>query len=266
LKKILENKTVLITRPYSASEEAEILLKSEGAQVINFPTNKITPIDINEPDYKIVNNWHEYDYLIFSSANAVQIFHDLTANSNQTDKTRHTKVIALGLKTALVCERLDIRVDIVPEEYSSKGIITELASKEILGKKILIPCSALAKSELKLGLEKLGAEVSVIHIYTVVPTNLNELHDEIEIILKNTPDIFVFTSPSTFNNFIKIMGLEKPADYFENHCVAVIGPTTKKAIEAIGVTVDITPEKFTMEEVVEMILNFYKNQMIKKGC
>ena len=75
----------------------------------------------------------------------------------------------------------------------------------------------------------------------------NLYRQNIEQLNSRKPDVFIFTSPSTFENFLLIMNINNPVSYFKNYDVAAIGPTTKSAIENSKVKVSIMPDEFTIK-------------------
>ena len=76
-------------------------------------------------------------------------------------------------------------------------------------------------------------------------------------------DLFIFTSPSTFENFLQIADIKNPFQYFGRFDVAAIGPTTKEAIEAKKVKVKIMPDEFTINGLINKIVDYYSNHKEK---
>ncbi|MFQ5486228.1 MAG: uroporphyrinogen-III synthase, partial [Desulfobacterales bacterium] len=210
----------------------------------------------NEFDYWI-KKFDTFDYLVFTSGNAVKQFVLRLDQIQQHLNFDELTVVAVGEKTALTCFRNHIPVDIVPKSFSSNGIAEELRRSDISGKKFFVPCSSIARDDLSQRLGKMGAEVTRLAIYDTILPDCSETEKTVEAILNRKPDIFIFTSPSTFHNFVKILNLTTPKDYFSRKTVAAIGPTTESAIRAKGVTVQVTPLKNTMAGLIESVLNFY---------
>ena len=70
----LHGKTILITRAASQSEELRAGLEAAGARVIECPAIEIVPVeDWTEVD-RAASNLPNYDWLIFTSSNAVELF------------------------------------------------------------------------------------------------------------------------------------------------------------------------------------------------
>jgi uroporphyrinogen III methyltransferase/synthase len=75
--------------------------------------------------------------------------------------------------------------------------------------------------------------------------------------------LFIFTSPSTFENFLQIADVKNPFQYFSKYDIAAIGPTTKEAIESKKVKVKILPDEFTIHGLTKKIVEYYSNHKEK---
>lgn len=95
-------------------------------------------------------------------------------------------------------------------------------------------------------------------MYNVDIPEIEDVAEEIKKINEREVDLFVFTSPSTFNNFLKLLKIQSPLQYFENKIVAAIGPTTRKHIESYGIKVQIEPEQSTFEKLIEHIIKYFE--------
>ena len=70
----------------------------------------------------------------------------------------------------------------------------------------------------------------------------------------------MFTSPSTFRNFTDILSIDNAEEYFSGKIVAAIGKTTKSAIENLGVTVQITPDIFTIPQMIKKTEEYFSKK------
>lgn len=252
----LKSKTVVICRSLEQSSELSDKLTRLGAQVISFPTIKILPpVDWTEID-KAICSIKYFDFIIFTSANAVKSFYSRFSNIKLMVDFADVPVICVGGKTKIVCEQLGINVKFIPDDFSSEGIINKF--KNILtGTKVLYPRSSIGRKEIITQLELLGTEITTIDIYrTIAPSDL-ELEEARLLLIKAVVDIFIFTSPSTFENFLILQNIEDPGNYFSKKIVAAIGPTTKKAIEKKNVKVSIIPQVHSMDGLVTAITDYF---------
>ena len=253
--KPLFGKGVVITRPEKQADDLAQLLTNEGANPIHFPTIKIVP----PPDWRdldaAIKKLADYDWLIFTSANGVQFFFErlLTKNRDIRD-LKGVKICCIGPATARQVESKGIRVDLVPKKFISEGILESFSGINLKGKKILIARAAVARDVLPEGLKKLGAEVDVVTAYETV--NSGKKKNDLEALFKeNQVDVITFTSSSTVNNFVKIMG--RNFSLPKSVKVACIGPVTEATAKKAGFSVDIHQEKYTMEGLVQSLIDYF---------
>lgn len=257
MQKKLLNKNIVLTRAGQQSDEDVAELIELGADVISFPTIKVVSCsDYSEFD-KIASSISATDYLIFTSSNSVLYFHKRISEINKSIDYGSITVVAVGKKTSEACKSAGIPIHLIPEIHTGDGIVVALSSAGIRNKNVLIPCSALANDKLKTGLENLGSNVYKIPVYDVVIPSDKETESSKQKLNRSNVDLFIFTSPSTFNNFIQIMNIKNPEEYFSKYIVAAIGTVTKSAIEEKGVRVDIIPPEFNMKSLIKEIVNFY---------
>jgi uroporphyrinogen-III synthase len=252
----LRNKTILITKSEAECKKNLDSLRHEEAELIFCPTIKILPAT-NSPELDdALKMFSQFDYLVFTSSNAVEIFSDI-AKKKKLNLSK-VKVAAVGKSTADECESVGITVDILPDEFSAKGLIDKLSEFDLTDRKIFIPGSSLSGGELNLGLSEQGAQVYSVPVYDVVPNELNNLKNEHKKIQKKHPNVFVFTSPSSFNNFLKIMNVADPDKYFGTSTICAIGTTTESAIREKGLAVHIVPKTFSLQGVSEAIIKYFQ--------
>jgi uroporphyrinogen-III synthase len=256
----LKDKTIVLTRSLEQSKESADALAKLGANVIVFPTLEIvSPTSWDQFD-EIVKGNNEIDYIIFTSAHAVRMFSKRCSEINVIINYNRIKVVAVGNKTSSVCSKFGIPVHIIPDEFSASGVIQKLSGYELKNKTVLIPRSAIGREELPKGLKDRGAIIKSVAVYNVTIPSGESMEIGRKQIEQNKTDLFVFTSPSTFENFLQILKIDHPFEYFRNRIVAAIGPTTKSAIENHKVKVNIMPNEYTIDGLVEKIVDHF-NQL-----
>src|SRR3972149_4780642 len=125
-------------------------------------------------------------------------------------------------------------------------------------KVVLIPRSALGREVLPQGLRELGAVIKSVPVYNVSLPAGDSIKENIDRLNAGNPDLFIFTSPSTFESFLQVMKIEDPVRFFKGYLIAAIGPTTKSSIEERRVSGDIIPDEFTNEGLAKAIVDHYK--------
>lgn len=252
----LKDKMVVICRTVDQSSELSEKLTQLGARVIAFPTIKILPPSEWKEVDEAINSIKNFDFIIFTSANAVKILYSRISETKIAPDFRSVKVICVGNKTRAACEKLGINVNLIPDDFSSNGIINKF--KNILsGRKVLYPRSSIGRKEIITQLELLGTKITAVDIYRTIAPADSEFKEARSLLVKTTVDIFIFTSPSTFENFLALLKIEKPENYFSKNIIAAIGPTTQKAIERKNVKVAIVPQVHSVDGLVAAVTNYF---------
>ncbi|PIQ08927.1 MAG: hypothetical protein COW71_09175 [Ignavibacteriales bacterium CG18_big_fil_WC_8_21_14_2_50_31_20] len=232
------------------------LINSDKVSFIHFPTIEIGKSNLSIADKNKLKFAESYDFIIFTSTNAVKYFL-LDYGNDLNNLTRKTKIVAIGKKTASTLIDKQIDVDFIPHNSSSQNLKEILTVNLVKNKSILIPCSRLSKDDLSVSLEAKGAMVDFIVVYeNKIPENIpTELMQKV---LKLEIDMFIFTSPSTFYNFISIFEITESPNYFFNKIIASIGPVTTETIKKHNLKVNIEPSEYNLKSLTEEILNYYK--------
>ena len=247
--KPLFGKRILVTRARAQASEFADLLEANGAEVIQFPTIKIQPIegvDVPSPN--------EYDWVIFTSINAVEIFYErLRENGKDARAFGTSKICAVGSKTVEALNDIGIYPDFVPSHARGEVIAAEI--ENVFGKKVLLPRAKIATADLPDALREKGAHVDAVPLYDTVRVP-SENRDEIETDLLNGKiDLVTFTSSSTVTNFLEMFPAHQPTVLLADVKVAVIGPTTQKTAVEHGVHVDVMAKEASIESLVETIVS-----------
>ena len=247
--KPLFGKRILVTRARAQASEFADLLEANGAEVIQFPTIKIQPIegvDVPSPN--------EYDWVIFTSVNAVEVFYErLRQNGKDVRAFGGSSVCAVGSKTVEALNNIGIQPDFVPSNARGSAIAGEIG--DVCKKKILLPRAKIATADLPDALEQKGAFVDDVSLYDTVKV-AGENREAIEAELLNGDiDFVTFTSSSTVTNFLEMFPAHTLAVLLADVKVAVIGPTTQKTAQEQGVRVDVVAKEASVESLVEAIIS-----------
>jgi uroporphyrinogen III methyltransferase/synthase len=259
----LKGKTVVITRTIEQSRESAAALTNLGANVIIFPTLEIVPPSDWSKFDSVVSHPDRIDFIIFTSVHAVQMFSQRCKEIGTLINYNRTKVVAIGNKTSSYCHKNNINVNIIPEKFSSEGVIESLSKYNLKNKVVFIPRSAIGREELPLGLKDLGAIIKSVPVYNVAIPSGDNVRTSLQQLDSTKVDLFIFTSPSTFENYLQIADIKNPFQYFSKFDVAAIGPTTKEAIELRKVKVKILPDEFTINGLTKKIVEYYSNHKEK---
>lgn len=259
----LKGKTIVVTRTVEQSQESASALASLGAKVITVPTLEIVPPSDWSKFDSIVSHPEKIDFIIFTSVHSVEMFSKRCREISALINYNQTKVVAVGNKTSAYCHKNSINVSIVPDKFSAEGVIEALSKYNLKNKVVFIPRSAIGREELPLGLKELGAIIKSVPVYNVAIPAGDTVKQNLQQLESSDVDLFIFTSPSTFENFLQIAGIKNPYQYFNRFDIAAIGPTTKEAIESKKVRVNIMPDEFTLNGLTKKIVEYYSNHKEK---
>ena len=250
-KRPLFGKGIVITRPEEQAEELSALLREKGARVISFPTIRIAPPDNYGDLDRAIENIEQYQWIVFTSANGVRSFFErFSSVRGDIRDLKGIRICTIGPATRTCVEAYHIPVALVPDEYLSEGVVEAFKNMDITGAKILLPRAEIAGDVIPEGLSTMGAHVDVATAYqTVSPGGdgkaLRELMEGGKV------DVLTFTSPSTVNNFMDIIGGRVA---FPDHIkIACIGPVTQRACIDAGLRVDIMQGPYSIPGLVEAI-------------
>jgi uroporphyrinogen III methyltransferase/synthase len=242
---------IVVTRAADQAAELSDRLRALGADAIELPVIALESPADPAPLDRAIENLGAYDWLIFTSVNGVRFFLDRLDQSRHDLRTLKARICAIGPATRKAIEDLHLKVDLMPEEYVAESVIKAFAAENLDGRKMLLPRAAVARDLIPVELAKLGAQVDVVEAYrNVVPSNAAaRAHDIFS--SEKKPDWITFTSSSTVKNLLAITGREA----LEGVRIASIGPVTSSTLCAHGLTVNAEARQFTIDGLVEAILD-----------
>lgn len=238
--KPLSGRRILVTRSRHQASILSKKIKELGGMPVEFPTIDIMPLDFEIKDLS------QYQWVIFTSVNAVEIFFNKLEDIRELG---NAKICAIGDATRQSVEKLHLKVDVTPSEFVAEALIEELKLLIKKGDMVLIPRAEEAREILPEQLEGFGAVVDIIPVYRTVSSEKSRA--ELKEILK-TIDTITFASSSTVKNFVDMLG-EENLNLLNNIKIACIGPITADTARNLGVKVDIMPREYTIEELVEAL-------------
>ena len=265
--KPLFSRTILITRPAEQSREIVNLLEDGGAEVVTCPMVEITPIDPNDELRLAIQDISRYNWIVFTSPNAVQIFNrklmQLGLDSRALAKN---KICAVSAKTLQMLESIGIRADFFPSEPSGEGIGSELPIQT--EQRVLLPRSEIGQQKIVKLLQRRGGIVNDLPIYCTTPPHQSDSVEQIRSVQKRLVeaafDMIVFTSPSTIQNFLiqpqHVEGFIPQQILLNRVETAVIGQTTKSFANEHGIPVSVVAKEPSMAHLAQDIIRFFQNQ------
>ena len=245
----LFGKKILVTRSRDQASALSELLREHGAEPIEFPVIKISPPESFEELDAALDRIEEYDWLLFTSANGVQaVVNRLIESGRDVRWLKGPKVGAIGPKTAEAIQSLGVKVDFVPTEFMAEAVVKEFP-EDPSGRRILIPRAKEAREVLPEKLAERSAQVDVVTAYQT-ETAAEDATRVKELLAGGEIDAITFTSSSTVENFVKLIGASLP----EGVKIACIGPITAETAREHGLKPDVVADEYTIEGLVEALI------------
>jgi len=255
--KPLFGKRVLVTRTVQQAGSLASLLRDEGAQPVLAPTIAILPPEDPRALRDAVTHLDDYDWVLFTSANAVAAFFTTLSDAELDPRALGaTKVCAIGAKTEAALHRWGITADVVPNDSRAEGVVDALRPLLADGAKLLLPRAKVAREVLPDSLRAAGATVDVVTAYRNVPPSDGEVARIRSLVDPAEADAILFTSSSTVQNLHALLG-EDATQQLNTLALFSIGPVTTRTAADLGLVVTDTSAEATIESLVETLRAYY---------
>ena len=244
----LAGKRVVITRAEAQSAALAVALKSQGAEVISLPLIQILPPQDFAPFDSALRDLANFDWIIFTSQNAVSVFAGRLATLGIDFRAQKPagKIAAVGKATADVACQSGFDVAHIGQGGTAAALVYELAS-ELSSKRVLLPRSDRAASELVPRLQKLGAAVTEVIAYrTADTTSIDPAGRE----AVATSDAILFFSPSAVHSFVVLQKASALNALKDTVVIGAMGPVTSVALRNSGLRCDFQASEPSVDEIV----------------
>ena len=262
-KRPLFGRRIVVNRTREQASDLVAKLEEYGAECLEYTTIHIEPVE----DYRVLDQAlaeiDGYAWLLFTSINAVTYFFKrLYSLGFDSRRLAATKIAVVGRATAEELLKYGVRADLIPEKFTGEGLAEALVKTEVKGSRILLPRALKASEILPEVLSDAGAEVTIAPTYRNIPPQgrKEELRDQLE---SGTVDLITFTSSSTVTNFLTMLDAADDQDLhrlLDTVSIAAIGPITADTVREHGLRVDMQPQRFTIDDMVQAIVAFYRNK------
>ncbi len=254
---------VLVTRTPAKSSYLSGLLAEEGAEVVEIPTIDLKPLKLGQDYLKLVRMAPTYDWIIFASAYAVEIFMEQLAKVGLDKKAlRKVKFACVGEATAKSLKTFGLKADLVPKDYKQEGLVRSFKKLDLKGKKVLFARAKEGRDLLIKFLKRKKGNVNLLALYeNLVPVGAREQLRRL-FLHEGGVDLATFASSSSVDHFYSLFTSAKRHQWLRRLPVAVIGPVTGATVRKWGGKVTVQPRKYTMPALVEAIGKWAKKRKI----
>ena len=245
----LNHKRILITRTRHQASDLAAQLEALGATTILIPTIEIIPPDSFAALDAALACLRTYDWLFFTSANAVEAFHRRAQLPHITQLPQ--KIAVIGPANSGAANAIGLTVDLVPPQYIAESLAAALTPRS---PRQLIPPFPSRRSPRHLPetLTAAGATVTIAEAYrNQFPPDSIPVLQALFGSPETYPDAITFTSASTARNLFALLeaaNLTLPP----NITLASIGPITSGP-SATSATLPIEAPEPTIPALIQVI-------------
>jgi len=221
--------------------------------VVHWPMLTICEPDDPVPLRDALSNLDRYDWIVFSSARAVDAVFDFEGLL-PLRCPEELQVAAVGRATATIVAARGWPVHLVPDTFSGESLVDLFREHGLPeGTVILFPASALARETVPEGLRELGASIDFVIAYEVGSTTItaDACLAEAE---AGGIDAITFASPSAVTGLRELFGADSFDMLLKETRTAVIGVTTSRALEQTGHTPDAVADPSTLEGLARAVV------------
>jgi uroporphyrinogen III methyltransferase/synthase len=257
-KKKLAGKRIVNTRAKAQARELSDRLRACGAEVIELPTIEIVPASPGGELDREISALEKYEWLLFTSTNSVDVFiKRVLALRYDLNALKNIRIASIGPGTTGALEGYKIKPTLTARDSVGEGFAASLREfTDWNRKKVLLPRAEKARDIVPDTLSKLGADLTVVTVYRTVATKGID-RSVVEIITTNRYDCIAFTSSSTFENLVKIIGHDTFEKIKPVLKAASIGPATSETIREAGIEPIVEAEVHTISGLVEAIAEYF---------
>lgn len=211
---------------------------SLGAEVLFFAAIEILPPLEWAPVDAALESLGTYDWMVFTSRNAVEQFHSrLVRHNSDSSSLFGIRIAAIGATTSNALSVAGIHVDVTPDRALGSAIPDALGA--IDGLRILLPRSNIASAELPEALRNRGASVDEVTVYRTVGG------DGATALAMSVRDgglhAITFASASAVQSFAEStwrIGFSDWSRHPDRPRIVAIGPVTRAAATDVNIPVD----------------------------
>jgi uroporphyrinogen III methyltransferase/synthase len=231
------------------------------------PTLEIVPPTSWESLDRTIVDLANFDWLILTSANAVDYFFERLDRLGQDSRAlAGVKIAVVGQKTAQSLRQQGIRADFIPPNFVADALVANFPGSP-QGQQILFPrVESGGRDVLVRELSQLGATVVEVPAYqsqcptTIDPTALAALQ-------RQQVDIITFASSKTVKHFCQLIAGHLTPNWQDRVCIASIGPQTSVTCRELLGKVDVEATEYTLPGLVEaLVRHFSEGETSNLSC
>lgn len=245
------------------------LLEQRGAKAYYLCEMKVTLTKYMEDLGKKVSNIEDYDWIGFTSQNAVSLFFEgLRKWKIDLRRLSHIKFAVVGSGTKQMLEQYGFHMDFMPKEYTTEAMAKELSEVMKEGERLLLPRARQGSVRMTEILDENGISYDAIPIYDVIgkyTENMKYFSDMDTVIFISASGVEAFFEQEECGDTASSEGRLTDQDIRYKKValikcikekqikIACLGEVTENALKKYGLCADILPEINDVEGLIKAL-------------
>ncbi|HZW74199.1 MAG TPA: uroporphyrinogen-III synthase [Caldimonas sp.] len=245
---------VMVTRAADHARELIDLLEGRGATVEVVPLIHMGPPPHERELQEAIDAADEFAWIVFTSVSGVESF----ARRRKRTLGVNPHIAAIGPATSeAVANLLGRPPHVVPPRYIAEAIAQALIEAASPGSSMLLVQAQDARPVLAHRLKLGRFDVTAVAAYSTVLQAPADIDARVACV-----DVVTLASASAVRSLIDGLGLELAPSKLRGRLIACIGPITEAEARRAGLHVELTPERSTVDGLVEALCRYYEDKAI----
>ncbi len=241
----LQGQTIVFTGQ-PRSNEALLEVERLGGKVKVFPLIQTQEV-LSSQDLIFLRMLSTYDWVIFTSQNAVSYFLQKLNRYNIQMEDINMNIAVVGTSTAQALEEVGLNVSFVPTIFSADVFVLQFSKVLKPKETCLFVKGSLAKATIKDGLSQ---HVDEWTVYETLPNLDNSIR--LSTYIEQHPNVYIaFASPSAVKIFAREIASKRGWNTLQ---IAAIGHVTATTLKNYGAPVHVQPTTYTWIALIQEIV------------
>jgi len=245
----LDGVSVMVTRAADHSRELIDLLEGRGARVVVAPLIHVGPPPDEAVLQAAVDAADDYAWIVFASVNGVESF----ARRRRRALGVNPHIAAVGPATSdAVATLLGRPPHIVPSRFVAEAVADAMIEIASTGSSVLVVQAQDARPVLVQRLRAARFDVTAVAAYSTIARAPADFEGQLERV-----DVVTLASASAVRSLVAALGSDAAVAKLRGRLLACIGPVTETEANRAGLHVELTPERSTVDGMVEALCRYY---------
>lgn len=262
----LEGITIAVTGPRKAEELARMIAKFGGQTVLRPAQGTVFQDDTRIAEQLRMMAEHPPDWLVLTTGVGTEaLLHtaaELGLYEPLLSALRRTRIAARGYKTVNVLRRLGLTPDVRDNNGTTAGLLEELASHDLRGKRVALQLHGDPAPRVTGELAARGADCEELLPYRHVPPEDGVVEQLLREIIAGEVNAVAFTSTVqvryVMGSAAKLGLLDAVRDAFTSRVLAAaVGKVTAEALHEEGVRLVLVPEEERLGSMVVALSKYF---------